>query len=306
MREVYVIDSHTEGEPTRVVMTGVPEPKGTTIAERLESFGSLFEEHFRPLLLEPRTYEATVGAWIGNPTDPDCLKDLIFFNPAGPIGMCGHGTIGLMATLAQSGMDQGTHRLNTPVGVVQANLMGNHTVQVQNVPSFRIAHNIPIQVEGYGEVTGDVAYGGNHFFLVKQCPITIEVSNLSALTSFTKAVMNAAHNQGYPDINHVEVFGPPTRTDCDSKNFVLCPSGEYDRSPCGTGTSAKLACLAADGKLLPGEIWTQESIIGTSFRAWYESSGEKIVPTIEGRAYVTGMNSLYFDDDDPLVQGILK
>ncbi|MBC8064887.1 MAG: proline racemase family protein [Chlorobia bacterium] len=306
MKAIQVIDSHTEGEPTRVVVSGAPEPAGSTIGERLQSFSRLFEDHYRALVLEPRAYEAVVGVWIGEPTEPSCLKDVIFFNPTGALGMCGHGTIGLMSTLAHIGIAPGTYRLNTPVGVVEAKLIDQNTVQVQNVPSYRIAKAVPIQVEGYGEVVGDVAWGGNTFFLVKNSPIAVQVENLDALTTFTRAVMRAVNAQGYPAVNHVEVFGPPTRPDAHSKNYILCPGGEYDRSPCGTGTSAKLACLAADGKLAPGEILIQESIIGTAYRAWYQGTGDQIIPTIEGRAYVTGESKLLFSDNDPMVGGILK
>lgn len=306
MREIQVIDSHTEGEPTRLVVSGVPEPAGKIIGERVEAFQQLFDVHFRPLLLEPRAYEAVVGAWIGSPTEQGCLHDLIFFNPTGALGMCGHGTIGLIATLASQGLAPGNYKLNTPVGVVEATLVDAHTVQVRNVPAYRIAKGIPVQVPGYGEVLGDVAWGGNTFFLVKNSPIPVLSENIELLIAFTKAVMRAVNVQGYPAVNHVEVFGPPTRDDADSKNFVLCPGGEYDRSPCGTGTSAKLACLAADGKLLPGEALVQESIIGTAFRAWYEPLGDQTVPIIEGRAYVTGHTTLIFEDDDPLLKGIRK
>ncbi len=306
MKAVHVIDSHTEGEPTRVVLSGTPDLAGADVGERKVAFDRLFEDHFRPLLLEPRAYEAVVGAWIGEPTEPGCLKDLLFFNPAGALGMCGHGTIGLMATLAYQGLEAGIYRLNTPVGVVEATLLDAHTVQVKNVPSYRIAKAIPIQVEGYGQIVGDVAWGGNTFFLVKDSPIPVVVENLDALTAFTKAVMKAVCEQGYPAVNHVEVFGPAARPDADSKNYVLCPGGEYDRSPCGTGTSAKMACLAADGKLLPGEVLVQESIIGTVYRGWYEPRGDQIIPTIEGRAFVTGETKLIFDENDPMAGGIRK
>lgn len=306
MRTVHVIDSHTEGEPTRVVMSGTPEPVGKNISERKAAFDQLFADHFRPLVLEPRSYEAVVGAWIGEPTEPDCIKDLIFFNPMGALGMCGHGTIGLMATLGFQGTPPGTYKFNTPVGIVEATLLDANTVQVQNVPSYRIAKAIPVQVEGYGQVVGDVAWGGNTFFLLKETPIPVLVENLDALTTFTKAVMKAVQAQGYPAVNHIEVFGLPTKEGADSKNYVLCPGGEYDRSPCGTGTSAKMACLAADGKLLPGEVLVQESIIGTCYRGWYQPEGDRIIPTIEGRAYVTGEAKLIFDENDPMVGGILK
>lgn len=304
MREIQVVDSHTEGEPTRLVVGGASEPSGRHIRERLGRFNELFEREYRALLLEPRAYEAMVGAWIGQPTEAGCLHDVIFFNPAGALGMCGHGTIGLMATLASQGLAPGAYRLNTPVGVVEAVLVDAHKVQVHNVAAHRIARDVTLQVEGFGTVTGDVAWGGNTFFLVHQSPIPVRRDHLDALRAFTQAVRQAANAQGYPAVDHVEVFGPPSRPDAHSRNYVLCPSGEYDRSPCGTGTSAKLACLAADGKLAPGEVLVQESVIGTVFRAWYAADGDRILPTIEGRAYVTGRATLSFADDDPLAGGI--
>ncbi len=306
MRTVHVVDSHTEGEPTRVVISGAPEPVGSNIKQRLEAFEQLFTEHYRPLVLEPRSYEAVVGAWIGDPTEAGCIKDLIFFNPAGALGMCGHGTIGLMATLAHQGLAAGAYRLNTPVGVVEATLRDQHTVEVQNVPSYRTHESVLLHVPSYGEVKGDIAWGGNTFFLVKDSPIEVVIENLELLGVFTKAIMKAAREQGFPDVNHVEVFGAPTRPDSHSKNYVLCPGGEYDRSPCGTGTSAKMACLAADGKLAPGEILVQESIIGTTYRGWYQYSGDQIVPTIEGRSFVTGESALLFVEGDPMIGGIVK
>jgi 4-hydroxyproline epimerase len=305
MHSVRVIDSHTEGEPTRLVVEGLPEPAGNTVQDRVAAIERDFEALYRPLLLEPRAYEAMVGAWMGSPTAEGCIADVVYFNPAGVLGMCGHGTIGVAATLAQTGkLSPGDYRFNTPAGIVGVKIVDPATVQIENIPSYRIAASARLEVEGYGGVVGDVAYGGNHFFLVKNSPIPVISDRMDELGSFTKAVMAAARAQGYPDVNHVEVFGPPEREDADSKNYVLCPGGEYDRSPCGTGTSAKLACLAADGKLAPGEVWTQESIIGTAFRAWYRADGDHTRPTIEGRAYITGEATLQFNDDDPLREGI--
>ena len=304
MRKVQVIDSHTEGEPTRCIL-GDPDLPGNTIVERVASFERQFGTDFRPLLLEPRAYEAVVGAWIGGPTATDCYKDVIFFNPAGVLGMCGHGTIGIIATLAYKGLAPGTYRLNTPVGVVSADLLDQHTVRVKNVKSHRIAKDVELDVAG-SKVVGDVAWGGNTFFLVRDCPIPVSADHLDELGVFTKAVMRAANGQGYPAVNHVEVFGPPRNADAHSKNYVLCPGGEYDRSPCGTGTSAKLACLAADGKLAPGDVWVQESIIGTTYRCWYQADEGAILPTIEGTAFVTGETTLVFDDADPMRHGIVK
>lgn len=305
MNRIKVIDSHTEGEPTRLVLDGTPSLGASSIQDRLAKFRELFDEWFAPLLREPRAFEAVVGAWIGEPTQPGCLRDVIFFNPAGPLGMCGHGTIGIVASLAYLGkIVPGEHRLNTPAGVVSARLMGKGRVQVENVPSRRVAADVSVETP-YGTVKGDVGYGGNYFFLVYEPHFVPGVATLDEMTKYSLAV-RAALNQGdYPEIDHVELFGPPTLEGAKSKNFVLCPSGEYDRSPCGTGTSAKLACLFAGGKLRAGEVYIQESVIGTSFRGWVEDlGGGQVCPTIEGQAFVTGESVLTFDPTDPLRQGI--
>lgn len=303
---MQVVDSHTEGEPTRLITGELFPGKFDSIDARIRTFNVQFDRVFLPLLLEPRAYEAVVGAWLGSSTVQGCNFDLIFFNPVGALGMCGHGTIGVMATLAFQGLEPGVYRLNTPVGIVEATLVDKHRVQVQNVPSYRMAKDVVLEVEGFGQVMGDVAWGGNTFFLIEDSGLELSASHLEVLGLFTKAVLKAANEQGYPAVNHVEVFGAPSLPGANSKNYVLCPGGEYDRSPCGTGTSAKLACLAADGKLGEGEVWVQESIIGTSYRAWYRRDGDQIIPTIEGRAFVTGRNTLIFDDGDPMAGGIRK
>jgi proline racemase len=306
MREIPCIDSHTEGEPTRMVREQALPLPGGDIAARLVEFNRQFDTNFLPLLLEPRAFEAVVGAWIGSPTAPNCLHDIIFFNPTGALGMCGHGTIGVLATLAFESLPPGEYQLNSPVGIVKTKLLDNHRVQLQNVVSHRIAKGVSVDVGPFGRVTGDVAWGGNTFFLVENSPIAVEIENLKELEDFAKAAMVAVRQAGFPDVNHVEVFGPTTLPGAYAKNYVLCPGGEYDRSPCGTGTSAKLACLAADGKLAPETPVTIESIIGTSYRGWYSPHPDGIIPTIEGTAYVTAKSTLLFDVDDPMRVGIRK
>lgn len=267
---------------------------------------SQFEEWYAPLLREPRAYEAVVGAWVGAPSLEGCLKDVIFFNPAGLLGMCGHGTMGVIASLAFLGeIGPGEHRLNTPVGVVTATLREGGAVSVQNVPAWCEEQDVMLEVPGYGPVLGDVAWGGNWFFLVYEPALRPGLASLSEMTEYSWAVRRAAAAAGFPEIDHVELFGPPTLSWAASKNFVLCPSGEYDRSPCGTGTSAKLACLFSRGKLKAGEVYVQESVIGTAFRGSVEDLGSgKVRPTIEGTAFVSGVSELLFDPEDPLAAGI--
>lgn len=309
-RTIRAIDSHTAGEPTRVVIDGGPDLGGGSIAERRERF-RLEHDRFRSAIVnEPRGSDPVVGALLCEPSDPTCAAAVIFFNNVGFLGMCGHGTIGLIATLAHLGrIGPGAHRIETPVGVVTATLEVSGEVSVSNVPSFRYRHRVPIDVDGFGHFTGDVAWGGNWFFLVEDHRETLELHNVERLTNVTWAIreaLTAAKITGAEgaEIDHVELFGPPVRPDADSRNFVLCPGKAYDRSPCGTGTSAKLACLYADGKLKEGQLWRQESIVGSTFEGWVAIDGETIRPTIRGAAFVNAETTLILDERDPFCWGI--
>jgi 4-hydroxyproline epimerase len=313
VKRVKVVDSHTAGEPTRVVIEGGPELGGGSVAKRLERLRADYD-HFRSgTVNEPRGSDVLVGALLCEPDDAGCTAGVIFFNNVGYIGMCGHGTIGLVVTLAHLGRIRiGTHRIETPVGVVTAKLLDPAHVTVSNVPSYRFASGVKLDVPEFGEVIGDVAWGGNWFFLVEARGLPVSADNTAALTRFASQVrqaLNAAGVRGAngAEIDHIEVFGPASRPDLHSRSFVLCPGLAYDRSPCGTGTSAKLACLAADGKLQPGEVWRQESVIGTVFEATFtvdENHRDGVLPHITGAAYVTDEATLIFDDADPLCWGI--
>jgi len=313
--QVIVIDSHTGGEPTRLVIAGGPELGAGNMAERREVFREKHDGFRRAVIQEPRGWDAVVGALVCQPMNKDALTGLIFFNNVGYIGMCVHGTIGVVATHAQRGrIKPGIHRIETPVGEVQATLHDDGQVSVRNVPSYRYRKDVCVAVDGYGEVTGDVAWGGNGFFLMpwddRMPPLTL--AHAESLTQFTWAVRQALIAGGLTDagegeINHIEIFGAPTSNAADSKNFVLCPGKAYDRSPCGTGTSAKVACMYADGKLKPGEVWRQESITGSIFEASVEidpADASRVIPTIKGGAYVTGETTLFFHPDDPFRDGI--
>jgi 4-hydroxyproline epimerase len=235
---------------------------------------------------------------------------VIFFNNVGYLGMCGHGTIGLVVTLRHMGrIGPGSHRVETPVGVITATLHEDGEVSVQNVPSYRLAKGVRVEVEGHGPVTGDVAGGGNWFFLVSDHGQRIELGNVEALTDFTWRVRQALMRQGVTgrngaEIDHIELFAPSHRSAIGARNFVLCPGKAYDRSPCGTGTSAKLACLYADGKLNEGEVWRQESVVGSVFEGSIRRAGDELIPTIRGSAYVTAEATLTFDPRDPFRGGI--
>jgi 4-hydroxyproline epimerase len=318
MHRIQVIDSHTGGEPTRVVVSGGPDLGVGSVAERLKRFESGHDRFRSAIVNEPRGSDVLVGALVCEPTDKSCIAGVIFFNNVGPLQMCGHGTIGLMVTLAHLGRIQpGEHRIETCVGVVTATLHKDGSVSVANVPSYRKAKAVGIEVSNDDgamrtshppiAVTGDVAWGGNWFFLVEEHRQSIEVANVERLTDFTWRIRQAVNAQGFPEVDHVELFGPPRVTGAQGRNFVLCPGKAYDRSPCGTGTSAKLACLAADGKLAEGDTWIQESILGSTFLGkfrWLDRSKGEILPTITGRAFVNAEATLLLDEHDPFCWGI--
>ena len=308
MQRIQIIDSHTGGEPTRLVIGGFPDLGTGSMAERRALLAAQHDAWRATTVLEPRGNDVIVGALLCEPVDPANAAGVVFFNNTGYLGMCGHGTIGLVASLAHMGRIQpGVHGIETPVGTVSTTLHEDGSVSVRNVPAFRLHHRLAVDVPGYGAVTGDVAWGGNWFFLVTEHSQRVTSDNLQALTQFTTAIQQALEAQGIRGsdggvIDHIEVFAEDEQA--DSRNFVLCPGGAYDRSPCGTGTSAKLACLAADGKLQPGQVWRQASIIGSVFEASYERDGDKIVPTLRGRAHISAEATLLIEDNDPFGWGI--
>lgn len=307
-RRVKVIDSHTGGEPTRVIISGGPDLGSDTLAIRLERFRTEHDDFRSAVVNEPRGSDAIVGALLCEPLDKTCVTGVIYFNNIGYLGMCGHGTIGVVATLASLGrIGPGTHRIETPVGVVTATLDADRSVEVANVPSYRLAADVAVHVIGLGPVIGDVAWGGNWFFLVKAHGLRLELANVEALTDFCSVLQESLPQAGIigddgHDIDHIELFGPSEIA--DSKNFVLCPGGAYDRSPCGTGTSAKLACLFADGKLAEGQVWRQESIVGSVFEGRVSIVDNAIHPHIRGSAFITAESELILDLRDPFCMGI--
>lgn len=306
-----VIDSHTEGEPTRLIVEGGPPLGDGPLAARRDVFAREYDHYRRFAVNEPRGYDAIVGALLTEPVDKTCSAGLIFFNNGGYLGMCGHGTIGAAVTLAQMGrIGPGLHRFETPVGVVSVQLTGANEATIENVPSYRLQAAVSLDVPEMGRVTGDIAWGGNWFFLAEGAPCPLTLAHVPELTRKADAVRVALTAAGYRgsdggEIDHIEFFAKPESADAHSRNFVLCSGGAYDRSPCGTGTSAKLACLAAAGKLAPGVDWVQESIIGSRFTARYRlgPSGE-IIPSITGRAFVTGEAVLRRDPADPFAFGV--
>ena len=308
MQRLQVIDSHTGGEPTRIIVAGGPDLGSGPLAGRRDRFRREFDRYRSAVVNEPRGSDVLVGALLVEPEDSSCVAGVIFFNNVGYIGMCGHGTIGLVVTLAHLGrIRPGEHRIETPVGIVSATLHENGAVTVANVPSWRARQGVRIDVPGHGAVTGDVAWGGNWFFLVEQHGQELVPANVEALTDFCWRVRQAVNAQGHPDVDHVELFGPSAVADANARNFVQCPGKAYDRSPCGTGTSAKLACLAADGKLAEGAPWVQESIIGSTFTAsfrWLDRAAGRITPFVTGTASVNAESTQLLDARDPYCWGI--
>jgi len=308
---VRYVDSHTEGEPTRVIIDGGPDLGDGSLQERIERLASAHDHVRRTVILEPRGSNALVGALLVAPTRQDCVTGVLFFNNTGYLGMCGHGTIGVAVTLAYLGkIGPGVSHFETPVGVVSVNLSDANTVTVENVASYRYRSDVTVEVPGLGPVRGDIAWGGNWFFLVKDTPCPINLDNERQLTDAALKVQRALREQDITgrdagEIDHIEFFSDALAADADSRNFVLCPGGAYDRSPCGTGTSAKIACLADAGVLAPDTDWVQESVIGSRFVARYSlDRGGNVIPSITGRAFICAEGSLVQQPGDPFARGI--
>ncbi|KAF0181474.1 MAG: proline racemase [Limisphaerales bacterium] len=317
MHRIQVIDSHTGGEPTRVVISGGPDLGGGSVAEQLKVFRDQHDRFRSAIVNEPRGSDVLVGALLCPPADKSCVNGVIFFNNVGMLAMCGHGTIGLIVTLAHLGrIGPGEHRIETCVGVVTATLHPDGSVSVANLPSYRKVKAATVEVPNTdgalgtarptAKINGDVAWGGNWFFLVENHGLSLDLKNVEQLTDVSWRIRQAVNAQGCPEVDHVELFGPP-QSGGHSRNFVLCPGKAYDRSPCGTGTSAKLACLAADGKLAEDAVWIQESILGTKFTGrfhWLDRAKGEIAPVITGTASVNAEATLLLDDKDQFCWGI--
>jgi 4-hydroxyproline epimerase len=339
MKRIPFLDSHTGGEPTRLIETP-PFDLGTgSVADKLSTLKKNHDYLRRTVLLEPRGSDVLVGALLVEPADPTCQFGVIYFNNVGYLGMCGHGTIGLIASLAYLGkVKPGVIRVETPVGVVEATLHPSpsslrgtngvsdeaisntaegllpegrndeypNKVSVKNIPAYRHLTHVPVTVDGK-TIHGDVAWGGNWFFLCHDHGLDVSMQNLEALTDFSwrvreQFIANGITGANGAEVDHVELFA--STPDADSKSFVLCPGKAYDRSPCGTGTSAKLACLYADGKLQVGQKWKQQSVVGSIFEGSVQLDGDKIIPTITGEAWVMSEGAILVDERDPFGSGI--
>ena len=306
-----IVDSHTEGEPTRAIFDAGLDLGSGSLADKAAVFEKNYRDFCASILKEPRGNDAYVGALVVDSGESDCVAGVIFFNTVQNLGMCGHGTIGLSATMAYMGLIKpGHHKFETPVGKVAINLKTRNRVSVTNIESYRLLKNVLIEVPSYGALTGDVAWGGNWFFLVKESPIDIKLENLRELTELSLQIRKALEVKGITGtqgawIDHIELYGAPESVEANSRSFVLVPSGSYDRSPCGTGCSAKMACLAADGAWPAGKLWIQESVIGSTYSLVYEQGRNGgVIVTIEGTAFVTAQITLIFESQDPFRLGI--
>ena len=293
-----------------LVIGGGPDLGNGPLSARLERFRTEHDSFRSAVVNEPRGSDVVVGALLCAPTDPTCAAGVIFFNNVGYLGMCGHGTIGLVATLAfMKRIQPGEHRIETPVGTVSATLHPDGDVTVNNIASYRLSANVEVDVPGYGRCVATLPGEAIGSFSSATISLEVSLSNVEALTNFTWAIRQAFSRKGITgagnqEIDHIELFAPSKLPSVDSKNFVLCPGKAYDRSPCGTGTSAKLACLYADGKIREGQVWRQESLVGSVFEGSISVRNGEIYPSIKGSAFVNAEADLVLNPRDPFCMGI--
>lgn len=306
---IRVVDSHTGGEPTRVIVGGAPDLGGGDIREKRDRFSAEFDWLRTAVVNEPRGSDIWVGALLLEPSSPDFDFGVIFFNNAGMLNMCGHGTIGLAETLRKLNItDKKELIFETVAGPVKAKFVDESWVQIENVPAYVLHESIEVRLDSGQTVTGDIAWGGNWFFICENHGLALDLSNVDDLTNFAweiRGKVNLLPIETADLVDHIELVGE-SKNGANAKNFVLCPGKAYDRSPCGTGTSAKLACLAAHGTLAPGDLWRQESITGSIFEAKYEKNEDgTVLPFISGQAWVTAESTLWLEPDDPLKHGVV-
>ncbi|GIX00771.1 MAG: 4-hydroxyproline epimerase [Pirellulaceae bacterium] len=312
-RQLRFIDTHTGGEPTRVLIDAPTELCSGSPEEVRQRLADQQDWLRQACILPPRGNEIIVGAIVTPAWRPSSDAGVVFFNNVGYLGMCGHGTIGVAVALHGIGrLPLGPFQFDTPVGMVRGELLSAARASFENVPARLYQTDVTLRIEGR-EITGHIAWGGNWFFLVEQHGEELEPARIPRLTALCQRIAEELRRSGITGegnawIDHIELLGPPSDpARADSRNFVLCPGGEFDRSPCGTGTSAKLAWMAASGLLPPHTPMRQESIIGSIFTASYrpcDDNPHAIVPTIEGEAYLTAEGKLVFDPEDPFCLGI--
>ncbi|MFM8735826.1 MAG: proline racemase family protein [Pirellulales bacterium] len=309
-----VVDSHTIGEPTRVVVdealvAGLDLGAGS-VRDRRDRFRERHDHVRRALVGDPRGVTAMVGVILVPPADPACRYGAFYINRVGYLDMCGHATIGLAVTLGALGaIEPGSFRLETPAGVVAMTWHGGNEASFECVPPRRIAKGLSLSCDDGSRVTGDVATSGLWFFLCRDHGLPVEPAAIPALTARAWSIRRALEARGIAGdggevIDHVVLLGPPREPGNDGRAFVLCPDGAFDRSPCGTGTSALVGCLLDDGVLAEGATWRQESVLGGVYAASVRCAGSIVVPTVRGRAWLTAESTLHFTADDPYRTGV--
>jgi proline racemase len=327
---IQAVDSHTAAEPTRVITGGLPTIRGATMAEKRDQLRQEHDSIRKSLVLEPRGHDAIVLAFLLPPTRDDADLGVVFANDAGYLGMCGHGSIGLVTTAVAMGLVPAVEpvteiALDTPVGLIRCRVAVEagrpKSVTITNVPSFLYRQRVIVDVHGFGKVAADVAYGGNWFAFVEadQLGLVVEKSHLPVLMQAATAIREALVREGvrgiHPEtgeeetVDHIKLFEALDGEHLGARSLTLCPGTAYDRSPCGTGTSAKLAVLHAKGELKQGEVFDSESVLGTKFMARIvgETTVGKypaIVPEITGSAWITSFATFVIDPDDPCRLGI--
>jgi 4-hydroxyproline epimerase len=309
-----VIDSHTIGEPTRVVIdeslvAGLDLGMGS-VRERRDRFRDRYDHVRSALVGDPRGTNAMVGVILVPPADPSCRFGAFCVNRVGYLDMCGHATIGLAVTLgSQRIIEPGSFRLETPAGVVGVMWHGGGAASFECVPPRRIAKGLALACDDGSRVTGDVATSGLWFFICRDHGLAVEPAAIPALTERAWSIRRALEARGITGdggevIDHVVLLGPPHEPGNDGRAFVLCPDGAFDRSPCGTGTSALVGCLLDDGILAEGRTWRQESVLGGVYEARIRREQGVAVPTVRGRAWLTAETTLHFAADDPYRIGL--
>ncbi len=323
----FCVDAHTCGNPVRVVVGGAPFLQGASMSERRQHFLAEYDWIRTGLMFEPRGHDMMSGSILYPPTRQDCDLALLFIETSGCLPMCGHGTIGTVTVVIEHGLARpktpGKLRLDTPAGVVEAEykLDGPHveSVRIFNVPSFLYSTNLEVDCPELGRLTVDVAYGGNFYAIVEAQEHYRDLADLSVddLLRFSPVLrqrLNDQHEFVHPEdetirgLSHIQWTGRPRAPEAHARNAVFYGDRALDRSPCGTGTSARMAQLAARGELRPGDEFVHESIIGSLFRGRVEALTRvgdypAIVPSIEGWARITGLNTLFIDDRDPYRYG---
>ncbi len=321
------IDGHTCGNPVRLVAGGGPLLQGASMIEKRAHFLAEFDWIRTGLMFEPRGHDMMSGSILYPPTRPDCDIAILFIETSGCLPMCGHGTIGTVTMAIENGLvtpkTPGVLKLDTPAGVVTAEYEqdGAHvqSVRITNIASFLHAEGLAIDCPGLGRLSVDVAYGGNFYAIVDAQPGYRDMADFSAgqlveLSPRLRRALNERYDFVHPErpeirgLSHILWTGAPTRPEAHARNAVFYGDKAIDRSPCGTGTSARMAQWAAKGRLKPGDAFVHESIIGSLFRGRVEVAthvGDKpaIIPSISGWARMTGYNTIFIDDRDPYAHG---